>query len=208
MAEKNGISPRREPRQQRARARIDAILNATAELMEEHDFSRLTTNLVARRAGVNIASIYQYFSNKNAIITALAERILAEYREALSDFPEKIASTEDWRPVINCGLTRLLEVALRQKGLESLRRAMSADPRLAAVAEGHDRAVAGIFAEGLRRRKTSLSETQAMAIAETLVRSSRFLYLSNGPLFGEKDLTLVGEVFKMQYAYLANYLDR
>ena len=61
------------PRQTRSRERVDRILRATKTLLERDGLQRLTTNHIAREAGVDIASLYQYFSGKEAILYTLAE---------------------------------------------------------------------------------------------------------------------------------------
>jgi AcrR family transcriptional regulator len=68
------ISPRKLPRQARSQATVDALLDATAQVLVERGPARLTTNAVAERAGVSVGSLYQYFPNKNALVAALHER--------------------------------------------------------------------------------------------------------------------------------------
>lgn len=65
---------RRSPRQARARATIAAILEASARILEERGLEGFTTNHVAERAGVGIATLYQYFPDKDAIVLAIAEQ--------------------------------------------------------------------------------------------------------------------------------------
>jgi AcrR family transcriptional regulator len=69
---------RKQPKQARAQATIDAILEATAATLTEVGYDRATTNVIARRAGVSIGSLYQYFPHKEALVTALCERHLGE----------------------------------------------------------------------------------------------------------------------------------
>lgn len=68
------LKPRKRPNSQRAQATVEAILQATAELIESSGYANLTTNHVAQRAGISIGSLYQYFPNKESICRALAER--------------------------------------------------------------------------------------------------------------------------------------
>lgn len=77
--------PRKQPKQQRARNRVQKLLDATAELIETNGLEALTTNHIAERAGVNIASLYQYFPNKESILAALLESYLQEISKALND---------------------------------------------------------------------------------------------------------------------------
>ncbi len=67
-------TPRKVPRQARARATVDAILDAAARLLVEQGYADTTTNSVAEIAGVSIGSLYQYFPNKDALIVALHRR--------------------------------------------------------------------------------------------------------------------------------------
>jgi AcrR family transcriptional regulator len=67
-------TPRKRPRQDRSRATVDSILEATARVLVKRGFDGLTTNLVADAAGVSIGSLYQYFPNKAALVAALVEK--------------------------------------------------------------------------------------------------------------------------------------
>ncbi len=76
---------------------VTRLIDATAQVLEDVGIERTSTNKIAARAGVAIGSIYQYFSNKEALIDALIEdRLLrmealsADRLEALSgnSFPE------------------------------------------------------------------------------------------------------------------------
>lgn len=62
---------RRVPSQKRSAFTVDAILQATSELLVDQSPIKLTTNAVAERAGVSIGTLYQYFANKEAIADAL-----------------------------------------------------------------------------------------------------------------------------------------
>ena len=68
--------PRRTPRQERARVTVEAILTASAQLLLDEGPARLSTNRIAKRAGVSIGTLYQYFPDKEAIVRELAERQL------------------------------------------------------------------------------------------------------------------------------------
>lgn len=70
----------RLPKQARAKATYNAILEATARILEAHGEARLNTNLIADTAGVSIGTLYQYFPNKTAILIALANAEHAAWR--------------------------------------------------------------------------------------------------------------------------------
>ncbi|WP_218163332.1 TetR/AcrR family transcriptional regulator [Nannocystis exedens] len=49
-------------------------MQAAAYILVRDGYARLTTNRIAERAGVNIASLYQFFPNKEAIVVELERR--------------------------------------------------------------------------------------------------------------------------------------
>ena len=65
---------RKKPIQQRSRRTVGFILDAAAYILAEEGLEGFTTNRIAERAGVNIASLYQYFPDKTAILEALQRR--------------------------------------------------------------------------------------------------------------------------------------
>ena len=89
-------SKRRIPRQARAAETVSLILEATAQILEAGGLEAFTTNAVAERAGVSIGTLYQYFSDKRAILLALAEQEVQATLVALGS-PKKEAgvSLED-----------------------------------------------------------------------------------------------------------------
>ena len=66
--------PRKQPKQERARETVEAILTATARILVRDGFERASTNRIADQAGVSVGSLYQYFPNKQALVAALMER--------------------------------------------------------------------------------------------------------------------------------------
>ena len=80
---KSRLSPRKQPRQERSQATVEALLQAAADILVRQGAGRLTTNRIAERAGVNIASLYQYFPGKDAIVAELRRRHGAEQRAAV-----------------------------------------------------------------------------------------------------------------------------
>lgn len=75
------LKARKQPRQARAKATVDAIFEATIQVLLSDGLSRLTTTRVAERAGVSVGTMYQYFPQKQALLFAL----LARHLEAVAD---------------------------------------------------------------------------------------------------------------------------
>lgn len=70
------LSPRKLPTQERARRTYRAILEAGARILERQGYEALTTNHVADLAGVGIASLYEYFPNKHALVAEIVRHVL------------------------------------------------------------------------------------------------------------------------------------
>lgn len=70
------LSPRKRPRQARATVTLEAIFEATIQVLLAERLHRLTTTRVAERAGVSVGTMYQYFPHKQALLYALNERYL------------------------------------------------------------------------------------------------------------------------------------
>ncbi len=68
------LTPRKSPRQTRAEGTVAAIVEAAAHILERRGFEGFNTNAVAEKAGVSIGSLYQYFPNKDALLSALIAR--------------------------------------------------------------------------------------------------------------------------------------
>lgn len=66
------------PTQARSRERVERILDATAGLVLVDGIDGLTTRAIADAAELPVASLYQYFSDKEAVLLALCERDMAE----------------------------------------------------------------------------------------------------------------------------------
>src|SRR5437899_4174293 len=65
---------RRTPRQQRSVQAVEAIFEATAQLIEGHGLQALTTARIAEVAGYGVGTVYDYFPTKNAILVAMARQ--------------------------------------------------------------------------------------------------------------------------------------
>ncbi|HEX2131719.1 MAG TPA: TetR/AcrR family transcriptional regulator [Actinophytocola sp.] len=70
---------RKQPVQQRSAKRVEQMLEACAELVDELGYDGVTTTLIAERAGVAVGSLYQFFPDKRAVVQALTKRNLDRF---------------------------------------------------------------------------------------------------------------------------------
>lgn len=70
------FEPRKTPIQSRSTATVDAIHEATIQVLVSEGAERLTTTRVADRAGVSVGTLYQYYPNKKSLLRAILEQHL------------------------------------------------------------------------------------------------------------------------------------
>ena len=75
---------RRVPTQERSRVRVQRILDEAARLVLERGVEALSTRDIAQAAEVPVASLYQYFADKEDVLLALAERDMTEMDEQVA----------------------------------------------------------------------------------------------------------------------------
>jgi AcrR family transcriptional regulator len=75
-AQTSAANARKSPRQARSVNTVEAIFEATIQVLMSDGPGELTTTRVAERAGVSVGSLYQYFPNKQALFHAVNERYL------------------------------------------------------------------------------------------------------------------------------------
>jgi AcrR family transcriptional regulator len=104
------LEPRKSPVQARSTASVEAILEATIQVLVTVGKERLTTTRVAHRAGVSVGTLYQYFPNKSALLQAVIQRHLDEVTEAV----ERVCQEQETATLRQMG-TRLIDTFLEAK---------------------------------------------------------------------------------------------
>lgn len=70
------FEPRKTPLQARSTVTVEAISEATIQVLLSHGADRLTTTRVAQRAGVSVGTLYQYYPHKRSLLFAVLENHL------------------------------------------------------------------------------------------------------------------------------------
>lgn len=77
------LEPRKSPVQARSSASVDAMHEATIQVLLSVGKERLTTTKVAARAGVSVGTLYQYFPNKSSLLQAVLRKHMEEVTSAV-----------------------------------------------------------------------------------------------------------------------------
>lgn len=174
-----------------------AVLRAAVELLEEGGTSELSLRAAARRAGVSTAAPYRHFSDRNALLSAVATvgyRELAEYLAAAHPAP----TTPEHLADVAVAYVRF---ALMRPGLFRVMFAEGCDAtdpnRAAAVAAINE------YLNSIVRQALPSPDPEAMAIAVWgLVHGLAFLHL-DGKLDASSDEVVAGRVRGAVRAILA-----
>ena len=129
-ARRTATEPRRRPKQERSRERIDAILSTTMRLIGEKGIDAVTMKEVGMLAGGPIATVYHYFPNKSAILAMLYERFSEVSRARLTAI---IADVREAKDVIAAADRLLDDYHSRVAGdpaIQDLQNAIQADKAL------------------------------------------------------------------------------
>ena len=89
------LQPRKTPQQSRSLATVEAIYDATIQVLLRDGAESMTTVHVARRAGVSVGTLYQYFPNKQALLFAVLERHMLRTIEAV----ERVCAANHHEPL-------------------------------------------------------------------------------------------------------------
>lgn len=166
---------RKTPVQARSTASVEAILEATVQVLLEIGKERLTTTRVAHRAGVSVGTLYQYFPDKQALLASCLKRHLSGVAEAV----EAVCERERGVSLARMGeelVRAFLDAKLRSVETSAAMYAVSEDMDAAKIVQDAtgrvNRAIAGMLKtapEGL----TVDCELAAMMLRSALAGVSR-----------------------------------
>ncbi|GAB3674999.1 TetR family transcriptional regulator [Actinocorallia lasiicapitis] len=202
-----GTPLRRRPAQRRSAERVQRMLDACAELLDEGGYDALSTTRIAQRANVAIGSVYQFFPDKRAVAQALALRNLEEFGERIGVLLAD-ARFDRWSHVVGNAIDIFVDMHRTVPGFRVLRFGDVADLNLLDEQADNNAVVAG----RLRELITATTGTQdgpelerAFAIAVETGDALIKMAFRRAP---EGDDAVIDEAKALIEDYLSRYLDR
>jgi AcrR family transcriptional regulator len=110
---------RTEPIQQRSAERLTTLLDAAAAVVDEVGFDRITTAMIAERAGASIGTVYRYYPDRVAVLHGLHERAIQRFRGRVSD-ELKARAPENWWDAVDCAVTAFVGLYRSEPGFRIL----------------------------------------------------------------------------------------
>jgi AcrR family transcriptional regulator len=159
---------RNEPVQARSTARLTALLDAAAAAIDELGYERLTTAMVAERAGASIGTVYRYFPDRIAVLQALATRnlelVLKSIERAIAD-----RRSTDWREAVLGAFDAYVAAFRTQRGFASLRGGDVLDLRPASGGPTANSHIAEVLMNGIAARFGTDSSTATLFVFENAI---------------------------------------
>ena len=177
MDQPNGVYPPKQARSERTQA---AILEAARDLIDEGGLGSVTIADVAARTGLTKGAFYARFRDKEALLDALHEEILAENREELETLLGRI---RDRGKSLAEAVREMVPVALRVTGRRQKLRHL-----LALESRGSERA----------RQRT-------VQVAEELARPLRALFRERSDELGHPDPEIAAGMFAVLFGGLLDW---
>ncbi|SFP88129.1 DNA-binding transcriptional regulator, AcrR family [Amycolatopsis arida] len=195
---------RRQPVQQRSARRVERMLDASAELIEEMGYDALTTTLIAKRAGVAVGSLYQFFPDKRAVVQAMTQRNLEKFMAAVG---ERLATVDHqhWWDVVDSLLDIYLRMHREVPGFSKVHFGDVVDMRLLDEQRDNNRVVADSLIHLLTTRLGLPEEQIALPIAVAVETADALLNLAFRRA-ADGDPEVVAETKYLLKGYLAGRL--
>lgn len=166
---------RRAPSQARGLETFEHILAITGRLLDDVGADAITTNLIAQSAGVNVATLYQYFPNKRAILVQLFQRQAKQRRQVLEQaFADSARRGSDWRTAVDAAIEAVFALRRDLPGALPLSQAMRSDPALAEYDREEARRISQWLA-GEIMQGSAITRDKANLVARCTIEALRAL---------------------------------
>jgi len=141
---------RKVPSQARSQARVELILEAARALLVEEGPEGLRPTEVARRAGVPIGSLYQYFGDRHDLLAVLVERYFARVRQMLAETLAGATSLADVLERLRAASLEWYRLHRTEPSFPPLVHAILGDPVLQEANLEDSRASTAVLVEAVR----------------------------------------------------------
>ena len=148
------------PQQARSRDRVEKILAATKALIREHGLAALKMSAVARRAGVPIGSVYQYFPTRSVLVARLYADMLADYQELFRRTMEGLETRQQFAEAFPRAVFHMYETARLNPVMLEIYGGVQADRTLQHVHKRDDEGYIRFLYDILRRCGTPIPAPQ------------------------------------------------
>lgn len=196
------IGLRNQPQQARALKTLEHILDTTAKLLDQYGYASLNTNAIAKESGLAVATLYNYFPNKESIIETLLQRMNEKRIQVIYQAVQKEG---EWREVTKYTINCLLEFMLKEPGYITIKDAVNSSEKLQALEVNKNRGLVDELFKASSVKLSRKSKEQLNVVAEVVqeAASSVIKIARNAP--NAKRHKVQQELVTLIISYLENY---
>ena len=158
-----------EPTQKRSREKVERLLDAALDLAVEKGSLDIKVTEVAKRAGVAIGTLYQFFPTRTALIAKLFAREMRPIDEVVGAALLGTASFNDLRDRIEEALKETLGLVTTKPGLAVIWSSASLDPAIEAADFANTRQNAKILADLMQSFLPDRANTKQIAVTALII---------------------------------------
>lgn len=205
MKEGPAASPRRVPKQARARERLGRILDAARLELAKSPVGAVTMEDIAERAGVPVGSLYQYFGSKTDLLAAVAELVMGEADAQLARHLAECHGLP-WREAVDRVVDGAFAFYRDSPDYRHLLRSVRFTGAFAEITDASNERVADLMSLHPAFARTGLGRDRVRMICRTLVTVANAL--QDRILDSDDDFQVWrDETKRLAKGYLATYLE-
>jgi AcrR family transcriptional regulator len=194
------LEPRRRPTQERSQKKFDHLLQVARELLLEVGFEAFTMEEVARRAGLPIGTLYQFFQNKYVMVCELDRVDAVAVRQELEQFASEIPSL-DWLKFLDRLIDHVAALWASDPSRRAVWHAVQSTPATRATAAVTERELAADVARVLAPLTPGTPRDRRRIMAEVIIHVA-YSMLNFSIRDGQSHEEAVVELKRLLAAYL------
>ena len=174
----SSIPMRREPKQERSKARVEQILEAAALVFDEVGYEAATTHLIAEKAETAIGTLYQFFPDKAAIFNALELRHVERVHAMWAKTDLNTISQVPLRIMVSGLIVRVTQLFENPVSRVVFMAFFTSRQIFQSIDDRMTQDAIQFMARILKRRNPDIPDTQCLLIGEVCIHSSNALILA------------------------------
>ena len=194
---------RRVPQQARSRDRVARILEVAARIVRDQGVESVSTRSVAGAAGVPVATLYQYFADKEGILLALLERDVAELDAQVADDLARL-DVLSVRSMVDTTMRAFVDVYRRRPELVTIWFRGRSNPAVGDYCRMHNRRLARRLFEVARSAGMVLPDSDGLYAELAVEVADRIFQLAFESSL-EGDVRVINEGIALVTAYLETH---
>ncbi|OUS30196.1 hypothetical protein A9Q99_06895 [Gammaproteobacteria bacterium 45_16_T64] len=153
--------PRRKPSQHRGKEKVEIILESAKSLIGDRGNDAVSMREIAAHAGISPSSIYQYFPDKNAILSALINEYFEQIHHMITTLIESVSNLDSIGEHIANGMDQFIEIFRKEPALATIWAGVQANPVLRNLDAEDSAKNAALLTEALTHLAPGINKAEA-----------------------------------------------